>query len=564
MISDLKSFENGRSMQFDLCIVGAGPAGISIAREFSGSGVKLCLVESGGYAEEPETHALFRGESIGHPMALDEGRHRAFGGSSIWWGGRSAMLDPIDFKPRSWVRRSGWPFSLESLQPYYERAKRVGNFQEPWASLQQVEAALGISLPTLTTDDIDFFIWRVASPDIKRTLKTWLSLGYDKNFNWAEAYQGTLNADPNILVLLHANLTQLDEADDGRRVASIKVRSLSGVSMTIKADRFVLAGGGIENTRILLGAPRRMLDRINRFDTLGRYFAQHPRGCIARIEADRGGARKLQKLFNNFIRPRRARIQYETGFALSEQAQRRYQVLNASAAMYYVMGPNSSWIAGRRLRDALRRGDFASREVLRDTGHLLHGFGEVVPNAVRKYITGTEQIHAAPDIQVVVDLEQEPDPDSRITLSPERDRLGMQRAKIDWRIGALEKKTARVIANALVHEFRNLGFGRIEMADWLTNDAPATPEDLRGNYHFIGATRMSGTPQDGVVNADCRVHGVENLYVAGTSVFPTGGHANPTLTIVALAIRLADHLRDRTSARQSDRVMDKAVAEALL
>ncbi len=563
MISDLKSFESGGTAQFDLCIVGAGPAGISIAREFSGSGVKLCLVESGGLVEEPETHALFRGESIGHPMALDEGRHRALGGSSIWWGGRSAMLDPIDFKQRSWVRQSGWPFSLETLQPYYERAKRVANFQEPWASLRQVKTALGISLPTLTTDDIEFFIWRVASPDIKRTLKTWLSLGYDKNFNWADAYRGMLNADPDIFVLLHANLTQLDETDDGKRVASITVRSLSGVSMAIKADRFVLASGGIENARILLGAPRAMLDRINRFDTLGRHFAQHPRGCIARIEADRDGARNLQKLFNIFIRPRRARIQYETGFALSEQAQRRYQVLNASAAMYYIMGPNSSWIAGRRLRDALRRGSLANREVLRDTKHLLLGFGEVAPNAVRKYITGTEQIHATPDIQVVIDLEQEPDPESRITLLRERDPLGMRRARIDWRIGALEKRTARVMAMALVHEFRNIGFGRVEMSDWLSNDAPVTAENLKGNYHFIGATRMSETPRNGVVDADCRVHGIENLYVAGTSLFPTGGHANPTLTIVALAIRLADHLRNRSSARRPDLVLGKAVAEAL-
>ena len=495
-------------------------------------------------------------------MVLDEGRHRVFGGSSAWWGGRTAMLDPIDFTRRDWVKHSGWPISFETLRPYYERAKRVANFQEPWGSVRHVEAALGISLPELTTKDIDLFVWRVASPDIKQSLTTWLSLGYNKNFNWAAAYQATLHADPNVLVLLNANLTRLHETDDGTHLASIEVKSLSGVSMTIEARRFVLACGGIENARILLNAPRRMLHRINRFDTLGRYFAQHPRGCVARVETERDGARRLQRTFNNFVRPRRVPIQYETGFAISEGAQRRHQILNASAAMYYIMGPNTAWIAGRRLREALRRRDFVNQDVLRDLGHLLHGFGEVAPNALRKYVTGTEQIHTAPEIQIVIDLEQEPDHESRIMLAPERDILGMRRVTVDWRIGRLEKRTARFMATALTREFSALGFS-VRTADWLANDTPVKPEDLRGNYHFIGATRMSETPQEGVVDADCRVHGVDNLYVAGTSVFPTGGHANPTLTIVALAVRLADHLRGTTLARHPDRVADDAVSEVL-
>jgi choline dehydrogenase-like flavoprotein len=140
-------------------------------------------------------------------------------------------------------------------------------------------------------------------------------------------------------------------------------------------------------------------------------------------------------------------------------------------------------------------------------------------------------------------MEQQPDRESRITLSCERDPLGMQRSKVDWKVGEAERRTALYFARYLAQEFRGFGFDQVEEAAWLTADKPLCERDLAGNYHHIGTTRMSENPRDGVVDTNCRAHGIANLYLAGTSVFPTGGHANPTLTIVALSIRLADHIR---------------------
>jgi choline dehydrogenase-like flavoprotein len=544
LIEDLREIQADRALDVDICIVGAGPSGITIANEFSGSGIRVCLVESGGFQEEPDTQALYRGENVGHPMMLDEGRYRVFGGAATRWGGRSAELDPIDFETRSWVKQSGWPFTHRALLPYYERAKVANNFKMPWIADHQVPKALGITVPDFHSDDVVPFVWRYASPDLRRSLRSFTTLSYGAAFDWGKAHQAALRASSNIHVLIHANMTGFDGSENGSVIEAITVQSLTGRSMKIKATMFVLCCSGVENARLLLNAPEPVLRRINAFDTLGRYFAQHPRGTVATLRADRRTAERLQRTFSIFWRPRRAPIHYEVGFALSDQAQRKHQLLNASAAIYYDASEASPWRAGRRVRDALKSRTI-DRRVYADVATFATGGVSVAQNIGRKYLAGRPVILQQPDMRIVVDLEQEPNHSSRITLSETKDRLGLRQAKIDWRISDLEKKTARSLGEFVGQGLKNAGLGEAIAADWLKDDSPVREQDLAGNYHFIGATRMSSDPRDGVVNPDCRVHGVHNLYVAGCSVFPTGGHANPTLTIVALSIRLADHLRSR-------------------
>jgi GMC oxidoreductase len=251
---------------------------------------------------------------------------------------------------------------------------------------------------------------------------------------------------------------------------------------------------------------------------------------------------KLQRLYNNFHRPRGSRAkepQYEIGFALTERAQQEHKILNASAALYYDVGDDTSWKAARRLREAWN-GRATDSAPLRDIGKLFAGMAEVIPNAIRRYLMGREVVHKNPTISIVADFEQEPDCESRLMLSSDIDALGMRRVIVDWRISELERQTARHLCRFIASALHKLDLGRVRGVDWLDNDAPI---GLRETHHAIGTTRMSEAPENGVVNPDCRVHGIENLYVAGCSVFPTGGHANPTLTIIALAVRLADHLR---------------------
>ena len=330
-------------------------------------------------------------------------------------------------------------------------------------------------------------------------------------------------------------------AQDDAKINSARFKSLNGNEIEIRARAFVICCSGIENARILLNLPEPILSNINKHDNVGRFFAQHPRGRILTLEAANNSAPALQKLFNCFIKPRRGQIQYEVGFALSDTAQREYQLLNASAAIYYEESERSAWASAKRLRATIK-----SRTVppggYADVKNLLCGVPAVVANLVRKFILGTQRVIPHPIASVVVDLEQEPNRDSRITLSDDVDELEVRRVKVDWKISEIERRTAREFAKIIALELENMGFGRAELEPWLTSDAPIRDGELSGTYHFIGATRMASTPETGVVDKDCRVFGLDNLYMAGCSVFPTTGHANPTLTIVALAIRLADHL----------------------
>ena len=542
MIEDLAGIEAGRTSMFDLCLVGAGPAGITIAHELIGSGLRVCLLEAGGYRDEARTQALYQGESIGHPVQTDEGRYRLFGGSATRWGGRCAMLDPIDFEARDWVRHSGWPITFASLQPYYARAAAANNFQQPWIDDAEVPSRLGISLPEFASPDVQPFVWRYASPDLDPSLLRFASIGYRRAFDWGRAYRRRLKADPDTHVVLHANMTGFTTNAEGSVIEAITARSLANVCITIRARAFVLCCGGIENVRLLLNAPEPMLRRINAFDTLGRYLAQHPRGCIATLHTSPETAWRLQSLLTTFFRPRRVAVQYEIGLALSEPAQRRHRILNASAALYYEAGADTSWKAGRRLRDAVRSAS-PYKGMLGDAARVAGGMPSVAANIGRRFIRSRPILLARPQIQIVADLEQEPNPDSRITLGDSTDALGMRRCRVDWRLSEIERTTARQLSRSISAELRRLRLGETCEPEWLTRDGPIADGELRGTYHFIGATRMSSSPRDGVVNEDCRAHGMQNLYLAGCSVFPTGGHANPTLSIVALAIRLADHLR---------------------
>jgi choline dehydrogenase-like flavoprotein len=530
VIADLTEFETGKVLEVDLCVVGAGAAGVTIAKEFLGSGLRVCLAEAGGMQEEPETQEIYEGESVGHPFDVHEGRYRVFGGSATRWGGRCATLDPIDFAVRDWVYKSGWPIGLDQLKPYYDRAKVLANFELPWISDDDVPAELGIELPQSSTEGLNPFVWRYAP------------LGYRLYFDWGRAYGGELKADANTHVLLHANLTALEGTADGSHIQSITVSSLNGVSMKIKARAFVLCCGGIENARLLLHAPANVLGKLNQFDNLGRYFAQHPRGPIATLKTTPETARRLQTLFTVFTRP--SGVQYEIGFALSEKAQREHGLLNASAYLTYDARPESAWKSGARLLAA-----FKSRKlydnVLHDIVNVASDTGNVATNFYRRVFQGHPAILRDPLVTILIDLEQDPNPQSRVTLSAAKDSLGMCRAKVDWRIAEIERTTARHFNGLIAQQLKQLGLGQTDASAWLTSGEPLRNDELYGTYHHIGTTRMSKDPADGAVNAECRTHGVDNLYLSGCSVFPTGGHANPTLTIVALAIRLSDHLRNQ-------------------
>ncbi len=544
MLIDLEKVQDETRFTADICIIGAGPAGITIAKELANSRLSVVLAESGSRKDDHNAVSLYEGLSIGHPVDLTTGRYRIFGGASTRWGGRCALLDPLDFEDRPWIPLSGWPVSYDQLSPFYRRALEICNFKEKWLSPSAVYQSLGIQFPEFTYGKLAPFVWRMAAPELAPTFIRGITLGYRAAFNFGRAYADVLEGAENIRVLHHANLVEFHADKNATGISSARFSSLSRRTVEVLAKRFVVACSGIENARILLNLPQPLLEAANKYDQIGRCFAQHPRGVIGTVEASQKQALALQRTFNIFVRPRRIPIQYEVGLALTEKAQRKDALLNASVALNYEADDESIWMAGKRLRDVIKRRRPLQMNFLADLATVVFGASSVGGNIARRWVLGREIIHKNPVIRAVIDLEQAPRPNSRISLLDERDSLGMRKAVVNWMVGDLERKTAAAFGEFLDEELRHNGMGELRKSQWLNSDEPVGGQHLYGNLHFIGATRMSKSARDGTVDANCRVFGIENLYMAGASVFPIGGHANPTVTIVALAVRLADHLRN--------------------
>ncbi|WP_174300658.1 FAD-dependent oxidoreductase [Caulobacter sp. S45] len=525
MISDLRTLGDGQALEADICIVGAGAAGISIAQALVGTHLDLLLLESGGLADEAQTQALYQGESIGYPVTLDEGRYRVFGGSTSRWTGRCAKLDAIDFADRPWVPYSGWPIALEDLEAWYELARPLCGFPEAWGTNAEAGRSAGALPLPLDPSKVEPFTWRYA-PQGNRVY-----------INWGKRHHSALEQAGNVKVLLGANVTSLAFDEGGEHLRELVVRSTTGATRVVRAKAFVLCCGGIENARLLLANGGDRLEGGRR--ALGRFLMQHPRGQTASIAASTANSEKLQDSLNIFATF--GGVQYEFGMALPAPVQRAEGLLNASMIVTYEAEPASAWESVKAFGSHVR-----ARELGAAGSSLLAA--AVDPAAIGRNLwrRGVQHRHAmlkTRSIGLLVDLEQTPDPASRVTLSDQTDRFGMPQARVDWRISKDERRTAARFCELVAGEMGRLDLGQVTPEPWLSEEGALGPRDLEGTYHHIATTRMSATPETGVVDADCRVHGVDNLFMAGCSVFSTGGHANPTFTIVALALRLADHLK---------------------
>jgi choline dehydrogenase-like flavoprotein len=522
MLIDLRTASGLASVDTDICIMGAGAAGIPLTRRLAESGLKVCLVESGGTDFEQETQELYRGANLGMPYYdLHDSRLRFFGGTVAIWGGRCAVLDPIDFEHRPWVDHSGWPFGRAELDPYYRQANEifdVGDFNYE----NDVWDELGVPDPGLDPRELDAKLWR-----------------FDEEMERFTAGRARdLFASPNVTVLLHANVTNIAKTENSDSVGHIEVRSLDGQNLTIRARSFVLACGAIENSRLLLA------NKIcNGNDNVGRFFMEHPAGRVAKIQTDQ--PYELWALFQKRF--------YSNGpplapaLRLADDAQRRHEVLNSIVTFKLQRDPkhgvNMSSAVYNRLRHSIspdRKGRMAD--------HLYRAVRTAFHRSVRNWFEKLRANSGRTHLYAITRGEQAPNPESRVVLSQDRDALGAPRADLIWKLSDIDKRTARIFPEVMDRELRRLGRGTATPTDWLSDPDPQWPVDYTvgnhpfANYHQLGGTRMSGNPAQGVVDAHCRIHGYDNLFVAGGSVFPTSGWANPTLTIVALALRLADHL----------------------
>lgn len=528
MLVDLLQNPDIAGRRFDVCVIGAGAAGVNLARALTGAGHAVCLTESGGLDFEERTQELYRGANVGLPYYdLEESRLRFFGGTVSIWGGRCALLDEIDFRKRDWVPHSGWPITRDDLMPWYRQAHAI--FDLGAFAYDDPYALVGIPDQGFDRSRLETELWRFD----------------EANERFAASRARDLFEAPNLTIVLHANAVRLATGSADAEIDHVEVRSLDGQTAQLRARHYVLACGAIENARLLLAS-----NIGNGHDQVGRFFLEHPCGRIARVETAKPFElwAAYQKRFMTEGPPLAPVLR------LSDAVQEAEGALNSIVTFKLQRPPEKGVAIGNKLYHNIKHSLNPDRTGRR-LDHIYRGLRAWFHKAVRETVEAGMANLGWTGLYLIIRGEQAPNPDSRILLSAERDALGQQRADLSWQLTAQDKHTARVFTRVFDQEMRRMGKGSAEGCDWIGEPGDAWPVDPTvGNhpiagYHHMGGTRMSDDPRTGVVDADCKVHGMANLHVAGSSVFPTAGWANPTLTIVALALRLADRLDQRLKAR---------------
>ncbi|MDH3281132.1 MAG: GMC family oxidoreductase [Gammaproteobacteria bacterium] len=506
MIVDLRDIDSDpfRDKTFDVCICGAGVAGITIARRLP-KHLNVALLEAGGLVYTDESQAVYQGTSIGQDyFNLTATRLRFFGGTSNHWEGWCRPLDAYDFLSHEHVERSGWPIRHRDLEPYLTEAKSILNIpNEPTGRNANVGGEPQMLLAGFK--EVEYW-W---SPPIRFGTK----------------YGAEIESMAHVICYLNANVTDITLFENKSAVQQVQVRDYMGRTFNVKARQFVLAAGGIENPRILLNCNRQVSVGLgNDHGLVGRFFTEHPHYW--------GGGLMLEDRVKNELLTFRGR------------KHKQYDI-------WKIFGPTPKFMQREKVLSFNIRLELDKPRFLRPFRERIQElvctttWGERLAERMR----GRDIDCRLEDGKLRIVSEQTPNPDSRVMLGSDTDRFAMKRVVLDWRLSEIDKHTLRRAVIRFGQMFAERAWGRVRVEDWLLEDNIELPRlNMRlGNpgHHHMCTTRMGSTARQGVVDANQRVFGISNLYVAGSSVFATGGSVSPTLTIVQTCLRLADHLPAR-------------------
>jgi len=528
MIIDARSVPSDTEIFADVCIVGGGAAGIAVAQTFTNSPYKIVVVESGGLEFDETTQSLYDGRIVGLDpgYTLSNSRLRYFGGSTNHWTGQCHPLDSIDFMERDWLPMSGWPISRKDLTDFYESARTLIGL--PPFNIFNLKTG-GLTNKTVVDPILHSNFFRTHSNFEPRIFNF-------NPLNFADAYKNKFSQSREIDVYLNANATSVLSNPYASEAIGINVATLSGRTLRFRARHYVLALGGLETPRLLLSSDDvRPAGLGNDQDNVGRYFQEHPFfkiGHIALSDNPTCDVPSSTSQYEQLIR-----------IAIPETAQRSNDLLN-SAFLVSIATPSTILNIPETGRAVLR--DHQLLENLRNK--TIDAF-LAMDNPLRSVLCSIFGRQANADVlSLTWGAEQAPNWHSRVALTNMRDQLGMRKIKLDWQLSELDHTNLLKTSHWIGREVGRLGIGRMRQPDWFKKSiSKVFKKNTGGNFHHMGTLRISNNSQHGVVDVNCRVHGMENLYIAGSSIFPTSGYANPTLTIVALALRLADHLKNRLS-----------------
>jgi choline dehydrogenase-like flavoprotein len=463
------------TQQAEFCIFGSGPAGMTLAVKLAKQGRRVILVEAGAMDYEDWSQDFYKGQVVGDQyFDLSAARLRMFGGTSNHWGGRCIPMDAGDFMPRSFVLETGWPITIDELQPHLAEA----------CDILEIEN--------------DFTVQEY-SPSIRRMQFQWSA-----PILFGEKYHDMIAASENLNVFLETALVGLER--EGGRIRGAKVRRRGGDTVELTADKFIMCLGGIENSRMLLWINAQNNEAlIPGHDAIGRYWMEHPYGQMGEV--------LFENLTPDFFDG------HDASFSLTHERQNTEGVLNA-------------------VFDVERYSYSGAKALVADVACIAPELGARLMHGLGRGLVCGARVHGQ--------WEQAPHRDNRVMLAKDTDAFGIPHSELHWKRKEEDRNTIMRSMKVFAEETVQSDQGRVRMAKWITRDAPFPVGGRSASWHHMGGTRMSADPTKGVVDSNLKVHGLGNLYIAGSSVFPTGGYANPTLTIVQLSLRLAKTLEART------------------
>ncbi len=523
MIADLHEFADESALHADVCIIGSGAAGIALAREFLGTSHSVVLLEAGGNRREEASQDPYKSLVTGlQHGGIHQGRVRTVGGATTLWAGQALPLFDTDFAKRDWVPYSGWPIDRETLDPYYGRAEDV------------------MQIPHVTNDGRSW-------PSKTQVAYSDQFVGYFSQFtsvpSFSQKYRESLAAAPNIRLITHANVTSLEANSQASSLDRVEVRSLEGHRITVRARFFIVCCGGIESARLLLASDSVEKSGVgNGRDVVGRFFQDHPGVALPVRPLEK---KRFDATYNS---ARKNNVRYSIKIVASQALQQSKRILHIGGEIYYPSTEDNPVAAAKELvkivRQPHRLGELPG--VLARVARRPHSIATAL---YRFYRHGTPPSVGSTTPYIGFGGEQQPNPDSRITLSDERDVLGMPRSALHWRLTENDSHSMSTYIKALAAEWKRLGIAAVD-----PDQLPIMGRE-KGEYggyvdasHHMGTTRMGTDLATSVVDANCQVHGYDNLYVGSSSVFPTGGFSNPTLTVLALCLRIGDRLKQQLAA----------------
>jgi choline dehydrogenase-like flavoprotein len=545
MIIDGRTVPQDDVLRFDVCVMGAGPAGMLVADQLGRRGIRVALLERGdGDSGRGRTRTARNGG-----IEYDVGQSRGFGlggTANKWnlitpWGDRLARfreLDEEDFVSRDWVPHSGWPFGKSELRPFYDLA---------WSSLGPGMRGAPDALCSHGTGLNPFQDRDGIIQQCQFVLCSAL---------FTEGLRADLVGSSSATVLTNSTVVDIRCDESESHVSSMRVATQRPKGFSVEARVFILAGGGIENARMLLASRSRHRDGLgNGHGLVGRYFMEHP-FFVSGVLRPRDFSAFEDPTSHDFHL--HDDVVVGINYVLQENVVRRERLLRSyfvfdrmplntrTRRIYASESAARSIRAAANVRAALMGGARTSNiaeEIRRTTlgSHHIARFGFELTR--EKVLRRLNLHHRGPDVfRILAMAEQVPNPDSRVRVIAAKDEFGVPMARLDWRLTDQDVDSYERSQGQLAERLVAAGN---ESIDSLVNRT-YLPNVLRGAHHHMGTTRMSDDRRLGVVDRNSLVHGIDNLYVTGASVFPTGGYANPTLTAMALALRVARHCESTT------------------